>query len=111
MITISLRKLLATSIIYKKSLADLVIKSRLIRQRTGNPVYFVKNDKRKGKDHVRELTWNAREVRLSPSPFYTQKVTRKLIQTYRDILWEDEWVNISKLVAVNNRGSPSALII
>ena len=42
------RGLLASPIIYRKSLADLVIKTRQIRQRTGNPVYFVKNDKCKG---------------------------------------------------------------
>ena len=48
------RELLASPIIYRKSLADLVIKSRQISQRTGNPVYFVKNDKCIGKEHVFE---------------------------------------------------------
>ena len=63
-----------------------------------NPVYFVKNDKCKGKNLVTELTWNARDLNLSPSPFYNQKVARKMIQICRDNLWEDEWVNSGSYV-------------
>ena len=80
------RKLLASPIIKRRSLADLVIKSRQISQRTGNPVYFVKNDKCEGKRQVSELTFNARELNLSPSPFYTPKSVKKLIQLVGDNL-------------------------
>ena len=34
---------------------------------------------------------NARELNLSPSPFYSQKSARKLIQCVGDNLWQDEW--------------------
>ena len=102
------RELLASPIIYRKSLADLVIKSRQISQRTGNPVYFVKNDKCIGKEHVFELTWNARELQLSPSPFYNQKAARKLILNHRDILWDEEWVNSGTYHSMTNRHLPYA---
>ena len=68
-----------------------MIKSRQISQRSGNPVYFVKNDKSKAERHVIELTLNARELNLSPSPFYSPKSARKLIQCVGDNLWQDEW--------------------
>ena len=102
------RKLLASPIIYRKSLADLVIKSRQISQRTGNPVYFVKNDKCIGKEHVLELAWNARELQLCPSPFYNQKVTRKLIKNHRDTLWDEEWVNSGSYHSMTNQKLPYA---
>ena len=102
------RKLLASPIIFRKSLADLVIKSREIRQRTGNPVYFVKNEKCKSKEIVSQLTWNARELPLSPSPFYNQKAAKKLIQDYRDCVWHDEWVNSGSYHSMTNRHLPYA---
>ena len=102
------RKLLACPIICRKSLADLVIKSRQIRQRTGNPVYFVRNEKCKSKQIVSELTWNARELPLSPSPFYNQKAAKELIQNYRDSVWHDEWVNSGSYHSMTNRQLPYA---
>ena len=89
----SSRTLLATPLIRRKSLADLVIKTRQISQRTGNPVYFVKNDKCKGKEHVSELTKSAIDLNLSASPFYNPRVVKKLLENYRDTLWHEEWVN------------------
>ena len=102
------RKLLASPIICKKSLADLVTKSKQISQRTGNPVYFVKNDKCIGKNHVSELVWNARELPLSPSPFYNQKSAKKLILNYRDSKWHDEWTNSGSYHSMTNRQLPYA---
>ena len=102
------RKLLASPIICKKSLADLVTKSKQISQRTGNPVYLVKNDKCIGKNHVSELVWNARELPISPSPFYNQKVVKKLILNYRDSLWHDEWTNSGSYHSMTNRQLPYA---
>ena len=102
------RKLLASPLIQRKSLSDLVLKSRLIRQRTGNPVYFVKNQKCEGKDHVIELTRTARELDLSPSPFYSPKAVRKLLQDYRDTLWHNEWVNSGTYHSMTNRQLPFA---
>ena len=102
------RKLLASPSIYKKSLADLVIKSRQVSQRTGNPVFFVKNEKCKSKEVVSELTRNAREHQLSSSPFYNQKVAKNLIQNYRDSLWEDEWTNSGSYHSMTKRQLPYA---
>ena len=96
------RKLLTSPIIYKKSLADLVTKSRQISQRTGNPVYFVKNDKCKGKEHVIELTRSARDLNLNASPFYNPKVVKTLLENYRDSLWNDEWVNSGSYHSMTN---------
>ena len=102
------RKLLASPLIRRKSLADLVTKSRQISQRTGNPVYFVKNDKCKGKEHVSELTRSARDLNLSASPFYNPKAVKKLLQNYRDSLWNDEWVNSGSYHSMTNRQLPYA---
>ena len=102
------RRMLAAPLIRRKSLADLVLKSRLIRQRTGKPVYFVKNQKCMGKDHVNELTRNARELELSPSPFHTPKAVRKLLLNYRDTLWHDEWVNSGTYHSMTKRQLPIA---
>ena len=73
------RMLLASPLIRRKSLADLVIKTRQVKQRTGNPVYFVKNDNCKAKEHVKELTEATRTLDLSPSPFYDPRAVRKLL--------------------------------
>ena len=53
------RTLLASPLIRKHSLANLVIKARLVSQRTGNPVYFVKNEKSNAKTWALELAWSA----------------------------------------------------
>ena len=102
------RTLLATPLIRRKSLADLVIKTRQISQRTGNPVYFVKNEKCKGKEHVSELTRTSRELELSPSPFYNPKSVKMLLQNYRDSLWHEEWANSGTYHSTTNRQLPYA---
>ena len=68
----------ASPLIHRKSLTYLEIKSWQVSQRTDNPVYFVKNDKCNSKEYVSELAWNARELNLSPSPFYNPKAAKKL---------------------------------
>ena len=67
------RTLLASPLIRKQSLANLVIKARLVSQRTGNPVYFVKNEKSNAKTRALELAWSAEDSTLQKSPFYNQK--------------------------------------
>ena len=54
------------------------------------------------------MVWNARELPLSPSPFYNQKVAKKLILNYRDSLWLDEWVNSGSYHSMTNRQLPCA---
>ena len=102
------RKLLASPLIRRKSLADLVIKSRQVQQRTGNPVYFVKNDKCKGKFFVSELTRNARNHALSPSPFYNPRVVKKMLDDHRDSLWDKEWANSGSYHSITNKHLPYA---
>ena len=102
------RTMLASPLIRKKSLANLVLKTRHVKQITGNPVYFVKNDKCQAKVHVHELAQNASEVELSPSPFYTPKVVKILLEEHRNNCWIHEWNNSGNYHSQTNRLLPYA---
>ena len=102
------RTMLASPIIHKKSLANLVLKTRHVKQITGNPVYFVKNDKCRAKVQARELALNASEVDLSPSPFYTPKVVKGLLEEYRNKRWIHEWNHSGDYHSQTNRLLPYA---
>lgn len=49
------KNILASPLIRKQSLANLVIMARLVSRRTGNPVYFVKNEKSNAKTQALSL--------------------------------------------------------
>ena len=102
------RTMLASPLIRKKSLANLVIKTRQVTQVTGNPVYFVKNDSCQAKDHARELAENASEFELSPSPFYTPKVVKMMLEEHRNDCWSHEWNNSGNYHSQTNRLLPFA---
>ena len=87
------RTLLAAPLIRKQSLANLVETARLVNQRTGNPVYFVKNDKCDAKSRALELAKGAQELELCQSPFYNQKVVKKVLEDLRDKEWQYEWTH------------------
>ena len=87
------RTLLAAPLIRKQSLANLVETARLVNQRTGNPVYFVKNDKCDAKSRALELAKSAQELELCQSPFYNQKVVKKVLEDLRDKEWQYEWTH------------------
>ena len=103
-----LRTQLASPLIRRESLADLVIKCSQIRQRTGNPVYFVSHAKCKARERAMELLEAARTLELSPSPSYDPKAIRKMLNNHREARWQEEWVNSGTYYSMTNRLLPYA---
>ena len=87
------RTLLASPLIRKQSLANLVIMARLVSRRTGNPVYFVKNEKSNAKTQALKVAWSAEDSTLQKSPFYNQKVVKEMVADLRDKEWQHEWTH------------------
>ena len=62
-----------------------------MKERTGNPVYFVKNVNCDAKTQAFELAGSAQELVLCQSLFYNQKLVNEALEDLRDKEWQYEW--------------------
>ena len=103
------RSLLASPLICKRSLADLVERARQVSDRTGNPVFFVKAGKKNDAyERITDLAWAAQDLELVPSPFYNQGVVKKLLEDCLDKDWQFEWSHSGNYHSVTKRFLPYA---
>ena len=102
------RTALASPLICQAALANLVIKTRQVASRTGNPVYFSKNPHSRAKAHVVTCLENSREANLSPSPFSDPTVVKQVLLKWRDRRWQKEWSNNGKYFSSTSRTLPYA---
>ena len=87
------RTALAIPLIRRRSLADLVLKARKIKQRTGRPVHFVTTPGRRAKGLVKSLLDRTRDLNFTPTPFHDTAAVKKTLLIARNTKWQDEWTN------------------
>ena len=87
------RTTLATPLVKTSALANLIIKTRLIKFRTGNPVHFTTKASTQEKEKTALLLENTTNADICPSPFFDPTFAKKVLLSLRNSVWQEEWDN------------------
>ena len=89
------RTILATPLVKTGALANLIIKTRLIKLRTGSPVYFTNKASTQEKEKTAALLEYTTNADICPSPFFDPTFAKRVLLSLRNSMWQEEWSNWS----------------
>ena len=87
------RTILASPLVKSSALANLIVKTRQTRLRTGCPVHFTTKPSTQEKEKTALLLENTSNADIYPSPFHDPTFAKRELLSLRNLKWQEEWSN------------------